>query len=175
MKIFLLVQVIILLISAVISDTKTYKIKNEIVLPFIILGTLSNSIKFGIEGFASSILGIAIPFICLLILFALRMLGAGDIKLLSALGAILGYPFIIYIMAYSFISGGVIAMIIIILRKNALERIKYIVDYLRQCMLLQNILPYSDFTNKSDKGKFRFSYAILVGALISLLVEANIF
>ncbi len=170
MKTFLLIQGLILIGAASISDIKTYKIKNSIILTFLTLGILSNTLASGIQGLLSSLKGISIPFACLFLLFALRMLGAGDIKLLSALGAIFGYPLIISIMLYSFISGGIIAIVLIITRKNALQRIVYILDYIKQCIMLSSILPYTNFNDKSDKAKFHFSIAILLGTLITLIL-----
>ncbi|MCX7921656.1 MAG: prepilin peptidase [Clostridia bacterium] len=158
-----------LLILALISDIKYYKIKNVIVFPFILLGFATNILLTGLGGIPFSFYGTILPIIVLFILYALRMLGAGDIKLFSALGAIMGSKFIAFSMAYSFVSGGVIGVFILLANKNGIQRMKYLFQYLLSCLLSLKLFPYTDFEDKSDKAKFRFAYAIACGTIISLL------
>lgn len=160
-----------LLVLALKSDIKSYKIKNRVTLSFIITGILTNSILYGDEGFKNSLLGIIIPIILLLVLYALRMLGAGDIKLFSALGAVFGGEYIFEIMAYSFIAGGIIALVLIVVRKNAKERIAHLFKYLKALILTLRFIPYTEFDNKEDRGKFPFAYAVFSGTIVFILVE----
>ncbi len=157
------------MLLALICDYKTYRIKNTVVVPFIMAGILTNAILSGPGGLKSSAAGILLPVLLLIVFFALRMLGAGDIKLFSAIGSIMGAKFVIYAMAYSFISGGVIAVLIIVFRRNGKERLKYLLAYIKSCFLSFSLLPYTDFENKEDGAKFRFSYAAACGALIQAI------
>lgn len=163
--------ILLLLISlSLISDIKTYKIKNKIVLTFMILGMGANVVTDGIKGIKVSLLGLITPILILFILYALRMLGAGDIKLFSAIGSIMGVKFAIYSMAFSFLSGGIIAIIILVLRKNGVERLRYLWLYMKNTFLSMSIQPYTEFEDKRDTGKFRFAYAIFVGTVLALFV-----
>ena len=164
------IEIIILLILALISDIKTYKIKNNIVFPFVIIGFLTKMYLDGKEGIFFSLKGMAFPIIALIIFFVLRMLGAGDIKLFSAIGAIMGLEFVLYTIIYSFLAGGIIALILIINRKNGIKRFKHFFQYLKSCILTQSILPYTDFDDKSDGGKFRFALAMTCGVCINLAI-----
>lgn len=161
----------ILLVAALISDIKSRKIKNKITLTFITVGLLTNSIIFGFKGLRNSLLGIFIPVILLMALYALRMLGAGDIKLLSALGAVFGVGAILKITAYSFIAGGIISLVLVVKRRNAKERFIYFCNYIKSVFLTLHIMPYTDFDSKEDKGKFPFAYAVFCGGLIFIFVE----
>ena len=118
---------------------------------------------------ADSILAAVLPAIILFALFALTMLGAGDIKLFCAAGSIAGVVFILYGMAYSFLAGGAIAIALMIIRGNFRQRAKYLLSYLKTCLLTLSIKPYSDFDNKDDGAKFRFSYAIACGIALQML------
>lgn len=158
-------QLFALLSLALASDINTYRIKNSIIITFIIAGLATNIVISGLSGVVVSLLGILFPVLALIILFALRMLGAGDIKLFSAIGAVMGAGFVGYAMVYSFIYGGIIAIIIVAVRKNGKQRLAYLINYVKSCILSHSLLPYSDFADKSDGGKFRFSYAILCGTL----------
>lgn len=155
--------------AALISDIRTYKIKNLIIVIFIAAGFLTNFITDGLSGLVNSALAAVIPIPLLIIFFALKMLGAGDIKLFCAIGAIAGVRLVLYTMAYSFISGGAIACIIMLVNRNFRKRGKYLISYLRTCFLTRSLQPYTDFSDKNDGAKFRFSYAVVCGVAIALI------
>lgn len=165
------IELIILIVLALISDIKTYKIKNNIVYPFILIGFMTNLYINGLEGVGFSFKGMLAPFLILIVFFALRMLGAGDIKLFSAIGAVMGLEFVLQVIIYSFLTGGTIAFLLIIIRKNGVKRFKYFFQYLKSCFLTLSILPYTDFNDKSDGGKFRFVFAIIGGVVLNLFMH----
>ncbi len=167
------IELALLLILALISDIKTYKIKNNIVYPFIIIGFITNLYLGGLDGLISSFKGMMIPIIILIIFFVLRMLGAGDIKLFSAIGAIMGIEFVLISIIYSFLAGGAIALLLIILRRNGIERLKHLFMYLKSCIITFSLLPYADFNDKSDGGKFRFAFAVVCGVAINLFLRIS--
>ena len=158
-----------LLIIALRSDIRSYKIKNIVTLTFIIIGMLTNTVTYGCEGFIDSFLGVIIPLLLLFVLYGLKMLGAGDIKLFSALGAVFGAKYVFDILAYSFIAGGIIALILIIVRKNAKDRILHLYNYLKWFILTLRFTPYTEFGDKEDSGKFPFAYAIFFGTTVFIL------
>lgn len=157
--------VIILLFTALISDLRTCKIKNKYILLFSVSGCLINLVMYGRNGLVQSIAGFFLPIILLFMLFALKMMGAGDIKLFAAIGSIMGVRFVACNMVYSFMAGGIIAFIVILLRKKAAERIRKLIAYLKSCFLCFRLLDYNGF--KSDKqSAIRFTYAIVPVGLI---------
>jgi prepilin peptidase CpaA len=164
-------EVLILITISLISDIKTFKIKNLLILTFIVIGMITNLLLYGITGVALSILGFLIPILMLFILFVLRMLGAGDIKLFAAVGAIVGWKFTFFSILYSFLFGGCIGLIYLFIRKNAMKRFKYFFEYLVNCFLTLKLQDYSHFENKRDTDKFRFSYAIVPGVLTQLFLQ----
>ncbi len=115
------------------------------------------------EGIKDSVIGVIIPVAVLFILFLLRFLGAGDIKLLSAVGAFTGIG-ILKIILYAFISGGVISIIYII----------------GNCILsVANRNNISDVKLKEESGactgifhgrKIHFSLAVFAGTTYYMLV-----
>ncbi len=160
----------VVLVVAIIDDIRNYRIHNPVVLSGLVAGLSLNLIQSGLHGLLTSFLAALIPVLILLPLFALRMLGAGDIKLFCAIAAIMGIEFIFYSMVFAFLAGGVIALVIMLTRKNALERIRYIAAYLKSIYLSHSALPYTSFGNKKDGAKFHFSPAIAVGCFIQIMV-----
>lgn len=161
-----IVQLFILLTLALIHDFKKYKIDNRLVYSFMLIGVLTNVVIYDIDGIRDSLLGIIFPIIILFILFVLRMLGAGDIKLFSAIGAIMGRDFVLKTMIYSFMVGGIISFFVILSRKNGRKRIIYLMSYIKNCLLTLTIFPYENFDNKESGSMFRFSYGIVCGVLL---------
>jgi len=165
-----IIEVIVLIILALASDIKTYKIKNSIVYPFMLIGIVTNLVLGGIEGLIFSLTGLFITILLMIILFVLRMQGAGDIKLFGAIGSIMGLKFALYTIAYSYLFGGVMALIVMLINKNGKKRLMYLINYIRSCFLSLSLLPYTDFKDKSDGAKFHFSYAIFCGTIIQLFL-----
>jgi prepilin peptidase CpaA len=166
-----IIMLSVLIVASLISDIKTGRIKNFIVLPFIAAGPVISLIFFGSRGLLDSIAGILVPVVILFILYALKMLGAGDIKLFCAIGSIMGAKFAICSMLYSFIAGGIFAIFIMLARKNAAERMKSFFTYLKHSFLTMSLKPYTDNIGSDRSSVFCFSYAIAAGTLIRLLQE----
>lgn len=151
------------LILITVTDVRSYRIKNSVVLVFAIAGLIIRAIR---GDFLSGLLGMLLPLV-LFPLFALRMLGAGDIKALCALGAMLGLRLCAWMLVFTFVSGGVIALLFMLFQKNAKERITYFIQYLRSCFLERRLRNY-DFGG-SGKSYFRFAYAIACGVLCTAM------
>lgn len=103
--------VLVLLTMAVMYDIYTYRIPNLINISGGILGLVGSTVIYGIKGLGMSLLGIIIPISCLFVMFGFHIVGAGDIKLLAAVGSFVHID-IIRIMVAAFIItalyGGVI-------------------------------------------------------------------
>jgi prepilin peptidase CpaA len=156
----------VFIVIVVITDCRTYKIRNKHVVLFSIAGLLLNSATSGINGLCDSVYGLLIP-LALFPLFSLKMLGAGDIKAFCAIGGVVGFRMSVYTMLLSFIAGGVIALGFMLFRKNAAQRMRRLGLYLKQCFLFRTLLPYDDFADEG--GKFRFSFGIAAGFALAVL------
>jgi len=163
------VELFLLILLSLISDYKHYRVKNTIVYPFMAAGLLTNLFFYGIHGFSLSLMATVVPVIVLFLLYNLKMLGAGDIKLFAAIGSIMGMKFTLYSIIYSFLMGGLIALVITCFRKNGYERLKYFLGYMKRCFLTLSLLPYTNLKDRSDGAKFRFSYAAALGVLAAFI------
>ncbi len=77
---------------ALLFDLATDRIPNYLVAAELICGLAYQLYIFGPMGILSFFGGIAVPFVLSYALFLFRMIGAGDIKLLMALGSVAGFP-----------------------------------------------------------------------------------
>lgn len=147
----------VLMVFALKNDIKNYRIPNKLNLLFLLAGLVLNIVIGSVK---SSFGGIVFPLI-LFPLFALRMMGAGDIKLFCAMGAIVGFPQIINIMAYSIVFNGVIAVFLIFIRKecNGFARLW---QYLRYIFITGKLTEYQTL-DRDNKNIFRYAYGIALG------------
>lgn len=163
------IQIFILLVLALISDIKTHRIKNSITYIFSLMGLITNTLLFGVQGLLLSFTGWLIPFLLLIALYAAGMLGAGDIKLFSAIGCIAGPIFAVLVILFSFILGGIIAAVILLIRKNTKDRFKGMWSYIKACFLTQSLMGYKNDDQDDRHGRFPFTIAIVPGVLTQLV------
>jgi prepilin peptidase CpaA len=92
----------------IVSDVRTRRIPNVLTGPTIALGTALNGFYGGYQGVAHSALGLLLPVAVLLVPFALGGIGGGDVKMMGALGALVGAPLALGGLVAGMILGGVI-------------------------------------------------------------------
>lgn len=93
-------------------------------------------------GIAVFLAGIFLPFVLLWLLFYFRALGAGDIKLLSALGGIMGPGSIWKCVTAAFLIGAVFSLFFLIICGNFLERLSYFFHYIENYLKTGERVPY---------------------------------
>lgn len=101
MKLFLVINISIMLGIAIYMDLRYKKISNAYNLCWMIYGLISSAICFS-DGLLYGLLGMIIPVVGLMVLFKLGVLGAGDIKLFVAMGSFLGLQ-VLWVIVYSFV------------------------------------------------------------------------
>jgi prepilin peptidase CpaA len=104
-------------IVAAQADVRTRKIPNSLTFPAIALGLLTHLALGGRVGFLASLAGMAVALVALIPGWLLRWMGAGDVKLMAAIGAWLAYPHAVIALLASLIAGGVIAAVVALRRK----------------------------------------------------------
>lgn len=95
----------ILCVACAITDWRSREIPNWLTGPAILLGFLVCPWPSSIQGFGLAVL-IHMPF------FVLRFTSGGDVKLMAALGALMGYPEWLTFFILQAILGGVVALFV---------------------------------------------------------------
>ncbi|HEY4900260.1 MAG TPA: A24 family peptidase [Terriglobales bacterium] len=103
-------------VAAAAIDVKQRRIPNWLTYPGIISGLLLRSILLGWEGAASALAGCALAGGIFLLFYVVRAMGAGDVKLVAAIGSLLGPSDALVMLLATAICGGVLAMVYIIYR-----------------------------------------------------------
>jgi len=80
----------VLLGAALAADVRTMTIPNRLTLPALVLGISAHGIMNGLPGLRFAVGGAAAGLGIMFLLYLLRSVGAGDVKVFGALGAWLG-------------------------------------------------------------------------------------
>jgi prepilin peptidase CpaA len=113
--------VTVTLVVAAVIDGLKLKVPNWITFPMIISGWIYSatiSPYAGWEGLMYSLIGTAVGLALLLPAYAIGGMGAGDVKLLAGVGAWVWGTTTLYAFALSAITGGVIAVLMVLSRRT---------------------------------------------------------
>jgi len=118
------------------TDWRSRRLPNWLTVSGFASGVLANSILGGWAGAKTSLLGAGIVLAILLPVVLLRGLGAGDWKLMGALGAIVGWDEIGYILFAAIMLAGAIAIAQMIRQRRVLVTLMNLWELLRGFFIL---------------------------------------
>ena len=98
------------------SDWQHRKIYNKVTVPAWLLGLVIAAFGGFPESFLNAFLASSLAFGVFYFMFAAGYIGGGDVKLATAVGALLGFPLIVDALFWGIISGGIYACIILLRR-----------------------------------------------------------
>lgn len=110
----LILQLVLAAVALVagVWDLRTRRIPNWLVLTGLLLGFLLNGFLFLGPGLLRAAAGFGLALLIYFPMYLLRGMGAGDVKLMAALGAIAGWQLWLGIFLLSGILGGVLAVLL---------------------------------------------------------------
>ena len=155
---------LIIVLGAVDMDLQRQKIANEWLFVSVLLVLWYQMIHAGGKGLAVFVTGSMLPLLLLGGLFFFRMLGAGDIKLLSVLGGLMGTKAILWCIFWSMLFGAFISIVILCICDNWLQRLFYFTNYIKQYIRTKIREPYRLPGDQPEH--FHFTVPILMGALL---------
>ncbi len=158
---------ILLLAICVVTDIRKRKIYNVVLLPFLFAGIIIHTVSFGWYGFEDSLLGMLAGLGILLIPYFLGGMGAGDVKLLAVIGAMMGIKFVLMSAVYMALAGGVMALAVLLFSKGFKQRFHQII------FVFHGLIHGVRVPNTSDKGALKKTYpygiAIAAGAIFQII------
>lgn len=80
--------------TAAIIDVRESRVPNRLTFTLLVCGVLYHGMFGGLEGLKLSLLGAAFGLLSLFFAYLFGLLGAGDVKLMAAVGAWLGMPLV---------------------------------------------------------------------------------
>jgi len=172
-----------LLALAVWNDLRTRRIPNALVFGGAVLGVLLNAAlpsgdglfiqPFGGIGLLMSLAGLGVGLGLLLPMYAMRALGAGDVKLMAMLGAFVGPWSVAGIVLLTLLAGGVLALAVAAYN----GRLKIMVGNTWQMLKYSMLRSLAGEVAKVEapaaaSGRLPYAVAIAAGALPYLAMGA---
>lgn len=166
----------VLMMIACWQDFHDYRINNKLILVGAISGVALNTYLSAEAGFLDSLIGFSFGLLLLLPFYLIRIMGAGDVKLLAMVGTFVGQSDISWVFLYTLIAGGLLAMVFS-LWYGALRRM--IDNVTLMCLsalsiqkseLLKGSSSFSVEASQSV-GKLPYAFAITVGTGFFLILK----
>jgi prepilin peptidase CpaA len=169
-SIFIVSTFLLIPLAAVIAyyDVRYRRIPNAFVLATFSAGLAMNTILGGLQGIYTSLAGCVLGFVMMFMLHVFGAMGAGDVKLFAAIGAVTGVHLVVPTFLIVVITGGLLA-IVSILRAGILMSTMH-----RVLQIFVGMLPgwqMPKFTVPSDRRHtIPYGVAITLGSIISIAI-----
>jgi prepilin peptidase CpaA len=150
------------------TDLRSRRIPNWLTLGAMVTGVCFHAIVPGGSGFAPAAFGLVVGLLVFFPFFALGALGAGDVKLMAALGAWVGAAAVVNVALYGAVAGGVLAVIVAVSRSylpRALRNLRTLFTH----WWLVGIKPLPELTLDKGQGpRLPYALPIMAGLVVAL-------
>jgi prepilin peptidase CpaA len=160
-----------ILVVAAATDILYRKIPNWLTFPSIIAGIVFSSYTAGIRGGLLSVAGVLLGMAFYLPFYIKGGTGAGDVKLMGAVGGFLGPKGVFYAFLLSSITGGVYALLLLLLQGMLWETFRRY-WYMLAALIVQRKLLYIPPENAARMPVLRYGIAIALGTIGFVLCNA---
>lgn len=106
----ILVALVALLVTAVVTDIRFARIPNWLTFPAMVIALALHTWLNGIHGVLFCLAGLGTGLGLLFLVYLLRGIGAGDVKLMAAIGSMLGPYGVLSVVLLSALTGGLYAI-----------------------------------------------------------------
>lgn len=163
--------VILLLIIISMYDILYQKIPNAFTVAIAALSIIYMTVNFGPHGLLISIAGLFLGMALLIIPYAMGGMAAGDVKLMGAVGAVLGPTGIVIAFLYTAFAGGLYAMGLMLAGKAGTFP-RRLSEALITFFLTRQIV-YQRAVSPEQSGKLCYGVAIAAGSILYIALEIS--
>ena len=156
-----------------VFDVKSRRIPNFITGPAILFGLVLHFALGGWSQFFYSLAGGLICGLVFLVFYLAGGMGAGDVKLIMAVGCIAGLSHVAYLLVLTAISGGVLAVGLALVRGRLQQTLKNVAD-LATHHTSEGLQPHPEL-NVSNAQTLRLPSALAIasGCILTLYIQAT--
>jgi prepilin peptidase CpaA len=166
-----ILSVTFILLIAVITDVRYKKIPNILTFSGMIIAIGYHSLVRGLDGIIFSMEGLFLGMALLIAFYFAGGMGAGDVKLMGAIGGFLGPKGVFDAFLFSAIVGGIYAMVILQLRGHLIKTFK------RYALIIKMFAVTGDFSYVPESRenirniKLCYGVAIALGTMFSIFIK----
>lgn len=157
---------IVLVTCGAVSDLRTGKIPNALTYPACAFGLVLGVAGGGFEGLLDSVGGLALAFVPFFVLYLAGGMGGGDVKMMAAVGALMGLRFTALAMVNSVFVGALIALLIIVWERRIQAALRFLWQTLRRMLRPGRPKPIFD-----ADAQVPFGVAICLASFLTLVAS----
>jgi prepilin peptidase CpaA len=164
-----------LVMIAAVYDVRFRRIPNWLALTGICAGFALNGFLFGVSGLGRAGLGFAVAAAIYVPLFALRAMGAGDVKLMAAVASMTGAVNWFAVFLITAIAGGVIAVGLLLFRGGLRRAVLNVLSILGALIRFRAPFRERPELDVADSRAVTLphGFAIAIGSLLFIAVSHN--
>jgi prepilin peptidase CpaA len=153
------------LVVAAVTDVREGRIPNWLTGLLTVFGMGVQSWQHGWDGFLFSLGGLGMGLACLMFFYIKGGMGAGDVKLLGAIGTILGPSQVVFAFAFAAMLGGLYSLALLS-NQGGLRQAWNRVFLLLSNLKVTRALPVAGEQNPADP-KLRYALVLGLGTVIA--------
>jgi prepilin peptidase CpaA len=149
-------------------DVRYRRIPNPFVLATLAGGVAMNSIFGGLQGVYSSLAGCGLAFVLMFMIHVFGAMGAGDVKLFAAIGAVIGAQLVVPTFLVVVFTGGLLAIVSILKAGTVVSTMQRVVQIFVGMLPGWQMPRFAVPANR--KYTIPYGVAITLGSIISLAI-----
>ena len=143
-QLFLAGAAVVALIGAYFDVFHNVTIPNRFTFSAFLAGIFAHGFVGGWKGAATALAGALLAFVPMMLLALIKVMGGGDVKLLTAVAAFASLPMVFYELTFTFIAGGVMGLALITFKGQFKKRLIN-VHLIVQHHIQHGLQPHPDF------------------------------
>lgn len=175
---------VLLVVVAGFFDLKERKIPNKVTFTGILIGFIFNLITGGLTGLLYGILGLFVGSAIFFLPFAMGGMGAGDVKLMGAIGSLMGWRFSVMTAFYSALVGSLMVLVYLLysgklrdtLKKMLFSLVNLLLQFLMRLGYNETVFKAQAKFSKNghDYKKIYIPYGVAIaGGAVLVLIAYN--
>ncbi len=159
------------LTSCVVFDLAVRRIPNYLSASAILLGLLVNAYYFGIAGFSAGLAGMFLMVGLLLAPFASGGIGAGDVKMMAAVGALVGPRLAVVALLSGMMLGGVVAVLHLARIGRLTEKLEIIRTGIVTAVVARSLGPLRLSADAPDAVALPYGVPLALGTVAAMILS----
>jgi len=161
--------------ACILNDVRTLRIPNRLTVPAMLVGIALNACFAGWSGVQTSLGGFALATLVLLGPFALGGVGAGDVKMMSAVGTLLGPRLVFQSLFIGIALGGVFAVVHLARIARLQEKVWSLAQMVGAALTMRSLAPLKVSAGAPHAVVLPYSLPLGLGTLgvIALAMAGN--